>query len=125
MTAFVAGRRRAVEAAAAAVVTEPSGEVRSLPLLVRPAGPDVLLRDWLAANRAQVDGWLRLHGAVLFRGFGSADAAALGALMRAAGSDLLDYTERSSPRRSVGERVFTSTEHPAHSEIVLHCENSY
>jgi alpha-ketoglutarate-dependent taurine dioxygenase len=109
----------------ALVETEPPPGGCSLPLLVRPAVADVALAGWIAANRDRVRQWLDRHGAVLFRGFGVADAAGLAALLRAAGAEPLDYTERSSPRREVGGRVYTSTEHPAHAVIPLHCENSY
>ena len=122
--AELSGRRRPI-ASRPLITTEPAWEGRSLPLLVQPAAPDVLLRDWIGANRDQVGTWLLEHGAILFRGFGHCDAPGLGALLRASGADLLDYTERSSPRQAVGDRIFTSTEHPAHSEIVLHCENAY
>lgn len=119
------GTRRRSAGTGALVTADPPPGGASLPLLVRPANPDVALAGWIAAHRDQLRAWLDLHGAVLFRGFGGADAAGLAALLRAAGAEPLDYTERSSPRRAVGDRVFTSTEHPAHAEIPLHCENSY
>lgn len=119
------GSRRRAGGTEALVATQAPREGTSLPLLVRPARPDVALDGWMAANRTTLRGWLDTHGAVLFRGFASGDASGLGALLRAAGAEPLDYTERSSPRRAVGDRVFTSTEHPAHAEIPLHCENSY
>ena len=118
---LLSGARRRVVPVGEMVVTNGG----SLPLLVRPAAADVALAGWIAANREQVRQWLDRHGAVLFRGFGIADAAGLGMLLRAAGAEPLDYTERSSPRKELGERVYSSTEHPAHAEIPLHCENSY
>lgn len=121
----LSGARRRVATIEALVATELPADGRSLPLLVRPAAADVALAGWIAANREQMRQWLDRHGAVLFRGFGVADAAGLGVLLRAAGAEPLDYTERSSPRRELGGRVYTSTEHPAHAEIPLHCENSY
>jgi alpha-ketoglutarate-dependent taurine dioxygenase len=118
---LLSGARRRVVPVVEMVATDGG----SLPLMVRPAAADVALAGWIAANRDQVRLWLDRHGAVLFRGFGGADAAGLGALLRAAGAEPLDYTERSSPRRELGGRVYSSTEHPAHAEIPLHCENSY
>jgi alpha-ketoglutarate-dependent taurine dioxygenase len=122
---LLSGARRRVAPPEAMVATEPPPDGRSPPLLVRPAAKDVALAGWIAANREQTRQWLDLHGAVLFRGFGSADATGLASLLRATGAEPLDYTERSSPRREVSGRVYTSTEHPAHAEIPLHCENSY
>jgi hypothetical protein len=121
----LSGARRRVAAVEALVTAEPPANGYSLPLLVRPAAADVALAGWIAVNRDQVRQWLDRHGAVLFRGFGVADAAGLAALLRAAGAEPLDDTERSSPRRELGGRVYTSAEHPAHAEIPLHCENSY
>jgi alpha-ketoglutarate-dependent taurine dioxygenase len=118
---LLSGARRRVASGGAMVTTDEG----SLPLMVRPAAADVALTGWIEANREQVRQWLDRHGAVLFRGFGVTDAAGLGALLRAAGAEPLDYTERSSPRRELGGRVYSSTEHPAHAEIPLHCENSY
>lgn len=107
------------------VATQAPPEGQTLPLMVRPIGPDVALAGWITVNRQRVRAWLDRYGAVLFRGFGNSDAAGLAEILRATGAEPLDYTERSSPRREVGGRVFTSTEHPAHAEIPLHCENSY
>lgn len=119
------GSRRRAGATDALVAAEAPQDGTSLPLMVRPARPDVALEGWIGANREALRRWLDTHGAVLFRGFGDSDASGLAALLRATGAEPVDYTERSSPRRAVGDRVFTSTEHPAHAEIPLHCENSY
>lgn len=121
----LSGARRRVVPFGEMVAVELPADGRSLPLLVRPAAADVALAGWIGANRDQVRLWLDRYGAVLFRGFGMADATGLAALLRATGAEPLDYTERSSPRRELGGRVYTSTEHPAHADILLHCENSY
>lgn len=119
------GTRRRAAPLGELVAAIPPAAGRSMPLQVRPARPDVALVDWIAGHRERLRHWLDRHGAVLFRGFAMAEAAGLAALLRASGAEPLDYTERSSPRREVAQRVFTSTEHPAHAVIPLHCENSY
>lgn len=99
---------------------------RSLPLLARPRVAGLRLAEWLGDHRDAVDRHLDRHGAVLFRGFGVADAEELEAVVAAgAGSALLRYTYRSTPRREVEGRVYTTTEYPADQAIPLHCENAY
>jgi alpha-ketoglutarate-dependent taurine dioxygenase len=64
------------------------------------------------------------HGAVLLRG-GSTDVAEFERLVRAVGGEPLQYTERSTPRTSVTDAVYTSTEYPAEVSIPMHNEASY
>lgn len=64
------------------------------------------------------------HGAVLLRG-GSTDVGEFERLVRAVGGEPLQYTERSTPRSSVTDAVYTSTEYPADAEIPMHNEASY
>ncbi|MEY9895791.1 alpha-ketoglutarate-dependent taurine dioxygenase [Catenulispora sp. MAP12-49] len=59
------------------------------------------------------------------RGFQPLDAGGLADLATALGGELLDYTNRSTPRSRVTGRVFTSTEYPPDQTIPLHNENAY
>jgi alpha-ketoglutarate-dependent taurine dioxygenase len=93
------------------------------PAVVRAAGSD--LADVMAENRAALLDSLHGAGALLFRGFGVVEPDHLHAAVRAFSGELLDYTERSSPRTSIAGNVFTSTEYPKGEEIFLHNECSY
>ncbi|MGP3919949.1 TauD/TfdA family dioxygenase [Nonomuraea sp. 10N515B] len=64
------------------------------------------------------------HGAVLLRG-GSADVDEFERFVRNVGGEPLKYTERSTPRTSVTDAVYTSTEYPAEVSIPMHNEASY
>jgi hypothetical protein len=104
----------------------------SLPLLVQPRDGetsgserlDALFR-WLREERESVDRLVHRHGALLFRGFGVASVPAFERFTRVVSPRLDDYTRGVSPRRAVGDRVYTSTELPAYLPVPQHSEMSY
>jgi alpha-ketoglutarate-dependent taurine dioxygenase len=95
-----------------------------LPLVVEADGATPLLA-WFEENRAAVAEETLERGGVLFRGFGLAGVNAFEEFVRAASPDLMEYKERSTPRTEVGNRIYTSTEYPAHQQIAHHNEFSY
>jgi alpha-ketoglutarate-dependent taurine dioxygenase len=100
-------------------------ETVPLPALVTPEGGD---RDLLALVRRERDGVrraMRDHGALLFRGFDVETSTRFGEICGALSDEMLDYTERSTPRNQVEGKVYTSTEYPPSATIPLHCEMSY
>jgi len=80
---------------------------------------------WIEKERGKLEALLLRDGALLLHGLGLGGAEDLARLVRAFGGEPLGYGERSSPRRAVGDNVYTSTEYPASQSIVLHNENSY
>jgi alpha-ketoglutarate-dependent taurine dioxygenase len=62
---------------------------------------------------------------VLLRGFPVAGTDDFGRVVTAVGGERLEYSERSSPRKSLGDRVYTSTEYTKDKEIFFHNENAY
>jgi amino acid adenylation domain-containing protein len=102
---------------------------RSLPLMVEPEVPDVDLAAWAAAHRGQVDEWLAVHGALLFRGFPvESDVDSVDRFREVAAAvspGLLSYDDPTTPRTEVGAKVYTSTEYPADQAIPHHNELSY
>jgi amino acid adenylation domain-containing protein len=96
-----------------------------LPVLVRPGDSHVELAAWVADNRALVTKHLHDAGAVLFRGFGIDDVTAFQQVVSAYSPHMLDYYERSTPRREVSGKVYTSTEFPPDRHIPLHNESAY
>ncbi|MDT5038121.1 MAG: hypothetical protein QOE03_3306 [Micromonosporaceae bacterium] len=93
-----------------------------LPSYPAPHGADPV--EWLSRSRESVDELLSTHGAVLLRDL-PVEVALFERLVRTVGGDLLEYTERSTPRSAVHGRVYTSTEYPAAEEIPMHNESSY
>lgn len=84
---------------------------------VRTPPPGRVVRELRAA--------LAAAGAVLLRGFDVDGTDEFARVVTAIGGTPLEYSERSSPRRALGERVYTSTEYARDKEIFFHNENSY
>jgi len=83
------------------------------------------LVGWILLNRDNMERLLAQHGAILFRGFAMTSVEAFRSFMSAGFGDLLEYNERSSPRNTVGDKIYTSTEYPREHPIFLHNEQSY
>jgi alpha-ketoglutarate-dependent taurine dioxygenase len=95
-----------------------------LPIVVKTnAGGSI--GTWARSNQARLESWLHETGGVLFRGFAVNGTEGFESFVRSIAPDLLEYKERSTPRTEVGNRIYTSTEYPAHQHIALHNEFSY
>ena len=97
----------------------------TLPLVIQPAVEGVNLTTWAKNNREFLETNLLRCGAILFRDFGIYTTDDFQALIQAASGSLLEYTYRSTPRKQVSGRVYTSTEYPPDMAIPMHNENSY
>lgn len=95
------------------------------PLVVTPSRPGLDICQWIAEDRPHVQSLLARHRALLFRGFAIDTPDRFQAMLGALQADLLDYTERSTPRSTVDGKVYTSTEYPKTHEIPMHNENAY
>jgi len=80
---------------------------------------------WARQNAAEIQRAVARAGVVLIRGFEIADAETFRAFCEAIEPDLRTYTGGDSPRNSVADRVYTSTEYDAALEVLLHNELSY
>jgi alpha-ketoglutarate-dependent taurine dioxygenase len=76
-------------------------------------------------QRALVAEWLDSPLAILFRGFRLPDDASFQAFVDQVSGGRLEYMYRSTPRTTVGDRIYTATEYPAQYAIPLHNENAY
>ena len=84
------------------------------------------LDQWIQGRQAEIDATLDECGAVLFRGFDVTTAEAFRRFALALSANTpIKYSERSSPRSEVADRIYTSTDHPADQPIALHSEQSY
>lgn len=118
--------RKAVRLSFADLVrVEPPPAAQRLPVTLYPRAVGIDLVAWVAGNRLQIETLLTGHGAVLFRDFMTPDVARFEQLIAAMSGHLLDYTYRSTPRKQVSGRIYTSTEYPADQSIPLHNELSY
>jgi alpha-ketoglutarate-dependent taurine dioxygenase len=110
------------------VHTEPLFAGGTLPLVVSSRDTAVTLdrfTEWLTAHRAFIERAVLTHGALLFRGFPVHSLTDFEAVTKAASDQLIEYSERSSPRSQVGDKVYTSTDYPASRRIFPHNEHSY
>ena len=97
-----------------------------LPLTIKKLSDGVIdLLDLASDCREELAAFLLTHGALLFRGFKIKDAATFGRFLDAISDQRLDYIYRSTPRETVGDRIFSSTVYPSALEIPLHQENAY
>ena len=83
------------------------------------------LTAWLQTHRQAIDDWTHAAGVVLIRGFAIASPQDFRAVCAAVRPELRNYVGGDSPRQSVTDQVYTSTEYPAHLEVLLHNELSY
>lgn len=104
---------------------ESDGDAPRFLRVVEPSVPELDFFRWAGDQREWILRELLHTGALLFRGMGLTGVEELGQFMRSVGGEVLDYKERSTPRSEIGEKVFSSTSHPADQEIFFHNENSY
>jgi alpha-ketoglutarate-dependent taurine dioxygenase len=98
-----------------------------LPLVISPISGELDLVEWISDgdNMHQVEQLALIHGGVLFRGFGAITTDTFFRFCRSFTHALLDYTEQSSPRERLGDKVYTSTTYPADQYIPFHNANSF
>lgn len=100
-----------------------------MPLLAEPgaaaAGSPEAAAAWAAERAAGIEAAVGRAGVVLIRGLGIDSPAAFRAVCRAIRPGLRNYAGGDSPRSSLDEQVYTSTEYPAELEVLLHNELSY
>jgi alpha-ketoglutarate-dependent taurine dioxygenase len=97
----------------------------SLPLVIEPAREDIDAVAWATAQRGPIRELVLRHGGILFRGFTGGSLETFRNFIAAVSGEPLSYMEGSSPRHEVADRVYTSTDYPAHQRIPLHNELSY
>jgi Taurine catabolism dioxygenase TauD, TfdA family len=98
---------------------------RTLPFTLRAAITGDSWRNHRDLIQHTVDSQLHEAGGILFRGFGFAGEADFEAFASSFDHELLTYDYASTPRTKLNNRVYTSTEYPAHQVIPLHNEQSY
>jgi alpha-ketoglutarate-dependent taurine dioxygenase len=107
------------------VKTEYLEKDQPLPLVIEPQVKGINPITWAATHKPYIEANLLTHGGLLFRNFGMKTATEFEQFSTVVCGELLEYHERSSPRRQVRGNVYTSTDYPATESIFLHNENSY
>lgn len=96
-----------------------------LPLIVEPRSETVELLPWAEENRSFINERLTIHGAILFRGFSDSNVENFGKFSEITSKEVIHYTERSSPRHTIKDKIYTSTDYPPDQKIFPHNEHSY
>lgn len=79
---------------------------------------------WARSHRGAIRSLLTRRRALLLRDFAVPSRTVFGAVVSALGHPI-DYVFRSTPRKSLGRKIYSATEYPREYEIPLHCENAY
>ncbi|MBD2410524.1 non-ribosomal peptide synthetase [Nostoc calcicola FACHB-389] len=96
-----------------------------LPLVISPKFTNLNLLNWAENNQAFIINNLFKYGGILFRDFAINQKEDFEQFVSAVCPQLMPYTESSTPRTKLSEKVYTSTEFPADQTIALHNESSY
>ena len=87
-------------------------------------GKDAL--KFASDNYQMINSKLNDYGAILLRGIKIQGSKKLEKILTSLfGEDLLEYVYRSTPRKQMRGKIYTSTEYPASESILLHNENAY
>ncbi|MFF9351732.1 TauD/TfdA family dioxygenase [Streptomyces sp. NPDC014734] len=123
------------ESTAAEAATTESGLVGDLDLELTPGKPPILrvtesvapssLPEWIGERRAALESALLDHGAVLLRGLGVRDSAALGRIGERLSGTVMPEREAFARRRPLGGPVVSSLEWPPDQPMCMHHEVSY
>jgi alpha-ketoglutarate-dependent taurine dioxygenase len=126
LNAFRGAKRKVVRLSQEDMVT--TGYLNNegqLPLVMRPRTDNIDLPEWAENNREFIEGELGKHGAILFRGFNLKSVPEFERFIKAVSREVLEYSERSSPRSQISGHIYTSTDYPPDKCIFLHNEQSY
>jgi alpha-ketoglutarate-dependent taurine dioxygenase len=96
-----------------------------LPLLVQASADGIDPAYWASNNREWVETQLLQHGGLLIRNFSVNSVVEFERFITTISGELLDYTNRSTPRSQVSGKIYSSTEYPADQSIALHNELAY
>lgn len=101
-------------------------KVGSLPLILNLKPEGVRALNYIKDNKFSVQRLLVENGAVLVRGLKIHGSKEFGKVLNEIfGSELLQYTYRSTPRTEFRGNVYTATEYPASEVIPQHNENAF
>jgi hypothetical protein len=100
--------------------------MNGLPILLDVEASGMGAVHWAEEYQHDIQSLIEATGAVLIRGLKVPGSTHFGKILSTLfGSELLEYTYRSTPRTELRGNVYTATEYPATEVIPQHNENSY
>jgi len=104
---------------------DPYDTERPFLLVATPTIQGIELTKWLSNHLDHISTLLLKHGAILFRNFNIQSVSKFKTVISAVTPDLIEYYEASTPRKLIGDKIYTSTNYPPSETIFLHNEMSY
>jgi alpha-ketoglutarate-dependent taurine dioxygenase len=95
-----------------------------MPLIVSPSKSNNL-QEYFDNNKNIILDELHQSGAILFRDWDVDSAEDFFEVINTLSDETLKYTQRTSPRSEVINKIYTSTDYPYDQEIKPHAESSY
>ncbi|WP_059359022.1 TauD/TfdA family dioxygenase [Parachlamydia acanthamoebae] len=83
------------------------------------------LKEWISGMKSSLIQEMTNSGGILLRGFPFDSMSAFDDALDLIYPKRLNYIYRSTPRKELGKKIYTTTEYPAHKTIPQHNENSY
>ncbi|NWD74704.1 amino acid adenylation domain-containing protein [Pseudomonas gingeri] len=106
------------------IETRPLRADSPFPLLVQVRERELAPAVWAQAHREQVEGWLRTHGGILFRGFDLPTPADFEQFCQALCPELYgQYGDL--PKKEGGNKIYKSTPYPKDRMILFHNESAH
>ena len=93
--------------------------------VIKTNSTTVAPHKWLQRNREELDNLLLRHGGVLLRGFDISSISEFQEFTNLISPHLLEYEYGSTPRKKLGNGIYTATEYPPGRVIPMHNEHSY
>lgn len=97
----------------------------TLPLVIRPKQKQVDLVSWARTHSEFIEDNLLKYGGILFRGFATNRQEHFEQFLQAISLPLMEYMEGATPRKRLGDKIYTSTEFPPERAISIHNELCY
>lgn len=114
-----------LESIESTAITRISGDKDfQLPLIINPL-ESKNLKTFFEANKQKIEDELHESGAILFRGWDVESPESFFDIINTLNEETLKYTQRTSPRSEVIDKVYTSTDYPSDQDIKPHNESSY
>ena len=104
---------------------KPVNDIQNFPIMVQSKIAGLNLEQWVTGNNSFCQEAMKKHGAILFRNFNINSVEDFTSFVKSLGLHAQSYTNRTSPRYSVAENVYTTTTQPKSEIIHFHSENSY
>lgn len=102
------------------------GTSREGPVSVQPRTDGTNLIEWATEASDYISELLLRHRGLLFRGFDGTGVDNFSQFVEVtSGGERLPYVDRTTPRTTEGDRVYTSTVHPPDQRIMPHNEGTY